>query len=149
MKWVTSRGIKISRAAAAWLIRRFIDRDAELLFVSPGEVVATAEREGGVGFHVAGTPYPPGGPDGPSSFEALVAAHCPDNDALREMARIVGHADRPGRPDPPPEAAGLRLISAAFPLIARDDMETVERSQFMYDALHAALEERARARQKK
>ena len=149
MKWVTSKGIKISRAATAWLIRRFVDRDADLRFVPPGDVLATAEREGGVGFHAAGTPYPPAGPHGESSFEALVAAYCPDNEALQEMAQIVGHADRPGRANAPPEAAGLRLISAAFPLIARDDMETVERSQFMYDALYAALEERVRSRLKK
>jgi hypothetical protein len=149
VKWVTSKGIKISRAATAWLIRRFIDRDAELLFVPSADVLATAEREGAVGFHAAGTSYPPVGPDGQSSFEALVAAYCSENEALREMAQIVGHADRPGRANAPPEAAGLRCISAAFPLIARDDVETVERSQFMYDALYAALEERVRARLKK
>ena len=149
MKWITSKGIKISRAATAWLIRRFIDHDAELLFVSPGDVVSTAEREGGIGFHAVGTPYPPVGPQNQSSFEALVAAYCPDNDALREMAQIVGHADHSGRANAPPEAAGLRVISGAFPLIARDDMETVERSQFMYDALYAALEQRLRARLRK
>ena len=149
MKWVTSKIIKISRAATVWLIRRFIDHDAVLLFVPPGNVLATAEREGAVGFHAVGTPYPPAGPHDQSSFEALVAAYCPENDALRAMAQIVGHADRPGRANAPPEAAGLRLISAAFPLVARDDMETVERSQFMYDALYAALEERLRAGLKK
>jgi hypothetical protein len=57
------------------------------------------------------------------------------------MSVIVRHADVPQQSEAP-EAAGLRLISGAFPLIARDDAETVERSAFMYDALYAALQER-------
>jgi hypothetical protein len=57
------------------------------------------------------------------------------------MSVIVRHADAPPA-DPVPEAAGLRMISGAFPLVASDDMETVERSAFLYDALYAALQRR-------
>jgi hypothetical protein len=58
MHWVTSRKIKINRAATAWLIRRFVDPEAAFVFVAPGEVAAEAQRLDGVGFHAPGTPYP-------------------------------------------------------------------------------------------
>ena len=58
MNWVTRRGIKINRAATAWLIRRFIDRDATFVFVGGAAVAAEAKRLDGVGFHAPGTAYP-------------------------------------------------------------------------------------------
>ena len=67
-----------------------------------------------------------------------MAERCPDDEVLAEMAVIVRHADRPPE-TPVPEAPGLRLISGAFPLVARDDHETLERSAFLYDALYAGL----------
>jgi hypothetical protein len=140
MHWVTSRKIKINRAATAWLIRRFIDPEAVLVFVSPGEVVAEARRLQGISFHAPGADYPARDDRGRIPFEALVDARCPDDPALQRMAVIVRDADVP-RADAVPEAAGLRLITGAFPLVARDDAETVERSAFLYDALYAALQQ--------
>ena len=139
--WVTKRGIKINRAATAWLIRRFIDPDAVFVFVSAGEVAHEARRLGGTGFHAPGTAYPARDARGRTPFEALVEDRCADDAALRAMSVIVRHADAPQEIEVP-EAAGLRLISGAFPLIARDDAETVEGSAFLYDALYAALAHR-------
>ena len=143
MHWITGRGIKINRAATTWLIRRFIDTDANFVFVKPAEVAETARALGGVGFHAPGTPYPARDEHGRTPFEMLVAERCSNDEVLREMSVIVRHADRP-EANPVPEAAGLRLITGAFPLVAKDDAETVERSAFLYDALYAGLTARHR-----
>src|SRR5215203_2421455 len=87
MQWVTSRKIRINRAATVWLIRRFIDPDAEFVFVAPGEVAAEAQRLGGIGFHAPGTAYPARDARGRIPFEALVADRCPDDAALRAHER--------------------------------------------------------------
>jgi hypothetical protein len=139
--WVTSRKLKINRAATAWLIRRFIDPAAVLVFVEPKEVAAEARRLGGIGFHAPGTDYLPRDTQGRTPFEALVDERCAPDDALRRMSVIVRDADVP-RDGEVPEAAGLRLISGAFPLVANDE-ETVERSAFLYDAMYAALRRRS------
>lgn len=143
MYWVTSRTLRINRAATAWLIRRFIDPEAVFVFVSPGEVAAEAERLGGTGFHARGTRYPARDAEGRTPFESLVLERCPGDAALRRMSAIVRDADVP-RAGELPEAAGLRLISGAFPLVAVDDAETVERSKFLYDAMYAALRQERR-----
>jgi hypothetical protein len=145
--WVTGRGIKINRAATAWLIRRFIDPEATFVFVKPAEVAETARTLGGVGFHAPGTAYPARDERGLTPFEALVAERCAGDEVLREMSAIVRQADRPepgAAAEAVPEAAGLRLITGAFPLVAQDDMETVERSAFLYDAMYAGLAARRR-----
>jgi hypothetical protein len=139
MHWVTSRKIKINRAATAWLIRRFVDPEAAFVFVAPGEVAAEARRLDGVGFHAPGTQYPARDAQGRTPFEAIVDERCADDPALRLMSAIVRDADVP-RAGEVPEAAGLRLITGAFPLIAQSDDETVERSAFLYDAMYAALQ---------
>jgi hypothetical protein len=138
MHWVTGRKIRINRAATAWLIQRFIDPDAVFVFVSPGEVAAEAARLGGVGFHAPGCSYPARDAHGRTPFEALVQERCPDDAALQRMSVIVRDADVP-RAGEVPEAAGLRLITGAFPLVAEDDADTVTRSRFLYDAMYAAL----------
>jgi len=141
MQWVTKRGIKINRAATAWLIRRFIDPEAVFVFVPAGDVAEEARKRGGIGFHAPGTGYPPRDARGLTPFEALVHDRCPADPALRAMSVLVRDADVPHVGELP-EAAGLRLISGAFPLVANDDQETVERSAFLYDALYAALAKR-------
>lgn len=141
MNWVTSQRIKINRAATAWLIRRFIDPDAVFVFVKPGDVASEARRLNGIGFHAPDTRYPARDANGRTPFEALVEEHCHDDPALMQMKIIVRDADLP-RPDAVPEAAGLRLITAAFPLISSNDDESVERSAFLYDALYAALQQK-------
>jgi hypothetical protein len=145
MHWVTTRGVKINRAATAWLIRRFIDPQAIFVFVGRDDVAATAQSLGGVGFHAPSAAYPARDPSGRTPFEALVAERCSGDDVLVEMSVLVRHADVPQAGEVP-EAAGLRLISSAFPLVASDDHETIERSAFLYDALYAGLAAR-RARQ--
>ena len=141
MKWVTRRGIRVNRAATAWLIRRFIDPEASFLFVDPEEVVAVQLREGATGFDAPGASYPHRDECDRCSFEALVKEHRPDNPALGRLARIVHGADFSAEIGLTPESAGLRAISRGFPLVARDDQDTVERAAFLYDALYASLKQ--------
>jgi hypothetical protein len=139
MLWVTKKRIKVNRAATAWLIKRFIDRDARIVFVDPGEVVLVQERDGARGFDAPGATYPHHDDRGRCSFEALVDEYCSDDAVLRRMAHIVHCADFRDEVDKAPEARGLRAISDGFPLIAADDDATVAGASFLYDALYASL----------
>ncbi len=140
--WVTKKRIKVNRAATAWLIRRFIDPAATILFVEPEEVAEVQRRDGAKGFDAPGATYPHQDPRGRCSFEVLVEERCADDPALVALARIVRGADFRDQLHVTPESAGLRAISDGFPLVARDDQETVERAAFLYDALYASLRER-------
>ena len=140
VQWVTRPQIRVNRAATAWLIRRFIDPDATFSFVEPGEVAEVERRTGAVGFDAPGARYPHKDDRGRCSFEALVQEHRPNDPALRELARIVHSADFKEGLAETPEAAGLIAISQGFPLVARDDLHTVERASFLYDALYAFLQ---------
>ena len=142
MKWVTRRAIRVNRAATCWLIRRFVDPDAELEFVEPEQVAEIERSEAAIGFDAPGARYPHRDAAGRCSFEALVDDHCPDDAALAILARIVHGADFGEEVDFTPESAGLRAISRGFPLVARGDAEIVERASFLYDSLYAAIQER-------
>ena len=139
MRWVTRPQIRVNRAATAWLVRRFVDPDAEFLFVAPEEVARVERETGAIGFDAPGARYPHRDGRGRCSVEALVDEHCPDDAALRRLGEIVHSADFPEAIDETREGAGLRAISRGFPLVARDDHETVERAAFLYDALYASL----------
>ena len=143
MRWVTRRQIRVNRAATAWLVRRFIDRDAEFLFLEPEEGARVEREAGAIGFDAPGARYPHKDAQGRCSFEALVDEHRPDDAVLRRLARIVRSADFPEELALTPEGAGLRAISRGFPLVSRDDHETVERAAFLYDALYASLRQEA------
>jgi hypothetical protein len=140
MKWVTRKRIRVNRAATAWFIRRFIDPAAELIFVAPEEVRSVQEKTGALGFDAPGATYPHEDEKGRCSFEALIAEHRPNDQVLAQMARIVHGADF-DKLDFTPESAGLCAISYGFPLVAKDDEETVAKSAFLYDALYASLSE--------
>ncbi|HEY5927992.1 MAG TPA: chromate resistance protein ChrB domain-containing protein [Kofleriaceae bacterium] len=141
MIWVTKQRIKVNRAATAWLIRRFIDPQAEIRFVSPEEVAVVQREHGAIGFDAPNAKYPHRDDRGRCSFEALVDEHVPNDPALARMARIVHCADFREEIDGVPEARGLRAISDGFPLITNDDDDTVTRASFLYDAMYAALDE--------
>jgi hypothetical protein len=141
MKWVTRKRIQVNRAATAWLVRRFIDPQADFIFVEPDQVASVQEQEGAVGFDAPGARYPHEDARGRCSFEALVDQHRPDDPALVELARIIHGADLKDL-DAAPECRGLLAISRGFPLVARDDHETMEKTAFLYDALYASLGQR-------
>ena len=141
MKWVTRKRIQVNRAATAWLVRRFIDPQAEFFFVDPEQVAAFQDREGALGFDAPGARYAHEDAQGRCSFEALVDERCPQDPALKELARIIHGADLKDL-GAAPECPGLLTISRGFPLVARDDRETMEKTAFLYDALYASLKQR-------
>src|SRR5262245_4622558 len=143
MNWVTRRRARVNRIATAWLVRRFVDRNAEFLFVEPDEVAAVQAERKATGFDAPGATYPHRDAQGRCSFEALAEEHRPEDAALRALAHIVHCADFPDDAQDVPEAAGLRAISHGFPLAAQDDHEALEKASFLYDALYAALQGRA------
>jgi hypothetical protein len=141
MKWVTRKRIQVNRAATAWLVRRFIDPRAEFLFVEPDQVVDIQAAEGALGFDAPGARYAHQDDRGRCSFEALVDERCAEDPVLQELARIIHGADLKDL-DAAPECRGLLAISRGFPLVARDDHETMEKTAFLYDALYASLKQR-------
>jgi len=140
MKWVTRRSIRVNRTATAWLVRRFLDPAASLLFVAPEEVAQVQKAHDASGFGAPGATYPHRDGKGRCSFEALVEERLPDEAALRALARIVHGADF-DELHIAPESAGLRAISRGFPLVSANDEETVAKASFLYDALYAALKQ--------
>jgi hypothetical protein len=139
MKWVTRKSIHVNRTATAWLIRRFLDPDAEILFVEPEEVASVQERENAVGFDAPGARHPHKDASGRCSFEQLVADRLPHDAALTRMARIVHGADYPEEIHTTPESPGLWAISQGFTDVGADDDDILNRAGFLYDSLYAHL----------
>ncbi len=141
MKWITRQGIRVNRTATCWLIRRFLDPEAEFIFVPANRVASMQAETGATGFDAPGATYPHKDAQGLCSFTALVYERMNDDPILWEMARIVQAADMKGQWDDHPAARGLQLISRGFPLVTKDDHETVERAAFVYEALYASIKQ--------
>ncbi len=134
MKWVTRERPKVDRVACPWLITRFIDPDAEFLFVPPGDVAAVAAAAGAIPFDVEGVELSHDGPL--CSFDAFLRKYGLTEPALHELARIVRGADT-ACPDLAPQCAGLLAISLGLSRIIRDDHEQLRHGMTLYDALYA------------
>jgi hypothetical protein len=139
MKWITRGQIRVNRTATCWLIRRFLDKEAEFLFVPADDVAAIQAQTGATGFDAPGATYPHQNAQGLCSFAALVRERLAHDPVMLEMARIVQAADIKGQLDDHPAARGLQLISRGFPLVTNDDDQTAERAAFVYDALYASI----------
>ena len=141
MKWVTREGAKTDRVACPWLIRKFIDPQAEFLFVPKEQVLEVARREGGKSFDCPGADYTHR--EGKCSFEVLVEEYRLDDPALQALARIVHGADIAADVGIVPEAAGLQAIAHGFAAICPDDQRKLELEFPLYDALYAWCEAKA------
>jgi hypothetical protein len=141
MKWIICKRIRVNRTATCWLIRRFLDPEAEFIFVPADQVVSMQADTGGTGFDAPGATYPHKDAQGLCSFAALVRERLAHNPVLLEMARIVQAADIRGELDDHSAARGLQLISRGFPFVTSDDHQTVERAAFVYDALYASIKQ--------
>jgi hypothetical protein len=140
VKWVTRRNIHVNRTATAWLIRRFLDRGAEIQFVDPSQVAEAQRSVGAVGFDAPGAAYPHKDSRGRCSFEQLVDERLPGDAALQRLARIVHEADFPNEPSSAPESRGLWAISQGFTEVGEDDHDIAARATFLYDSLYAHLQ---------
>jgi hypothetical protein len=139
MKWITRKRIHVNRTATGWLIRRFLDPQAEILFVEPGDVAAIQQRDGAIGFNAPGATYPHRDDRERCSFESLVDERVPGDEALQRLGKIVHGADFPAEIDIMRESAGLWAISQGFTDIGKDDADILERASFLYDSLYAHL----------
>jgi len=141
MRWVTRQHAKVDRIACPWLIRRFIDPQAEFLFVPDEAVLPTAHREGAVPFDVPGVEL--GHVEGRCSFESILRRYGLTDPALQLLGRIVHGADIPQDLAIEPEAAGLRAIAHGFALLHGADDQTKLRLEMpLYDALYRWCQER-------
>ena len=136
MRWVTREKAKVDRIACPWLIRKFVDSEAEFVFL-PHDTDWSAITDG-VLFDVAGAELGHHGEY--CSFDAIIARYRLDTDAaLLELARIVRAADTPHK-DWAPEGVGLEAIADGFRRISCDDFENMRRQFAVYDALYAYCE---------
>ncbi|HKA03844.1 MAG TPA: chromate resistance protein ChrB domain-containing protein [Acidimicrobiales bacterium] len=136
MKWVTRARPKTDRIACPWLIRRFIDPDAEILYVPAADVLAAAAGEDCSSFDAPGAAYTHR--EGKCTFEVLIDDFDLGSDAaLVRLARIVHAADIDGELDTDPAGAGLLAIGQGGLDVESDDHRLLERASFVYDALYA------------
>ncbi|MDP9452701.1 MAG: chromate resistance protein [Actinomycetota bacterium] len=136
MKWVTRARPKTDRIACPWLIRRFIDPDAEILYVPRDDVLAVAEAEGAHSFDAPGARYDHR--DGKCTFEVIIEEHGLAGDpALARLAKIVHAADIESELNTDPAGPGLLAIGLGGLDVEADDHRLLERASFVYDALYA------------
>ncbi|MGA7949885.1 MAG: chromate resistance protein ChrB domain-containing protein [Thiobacillaceae bacterium] len=134
MKWVTRERPKIDRIACPWLVARFIDEDAEFLYVPAGEVLKVAEDAGAIPYDIPGVRY---GHEGEQcSFDAFLKLHKLDDPALHELAIIVRGADT-ARLDLAPQCAGLLALSLGLSRNYPNDLDMLGQGMVMYDALYS------------
>ena len=134
MRWITRSHVHVDRVACPWLITRFIDSDAEFLFVAPKMVKEVAELEDAIPFDAPGAHLTHRGDA--CTFDALIADYGLKDPALLRLARIVNAADT-GHLEADPLAAGLEAIAVGFGLRHPDDLQNLVKQYEVYDALYA------------
>ncbi len=134
MKWVTRERAHVDRIACPWLIKKFVDEDAEFLFVPSDRVQETARTQNAIPFDVKDAEL--GHHGEMCSFDAIMKKYGLEDAALVELARIVRGADT-DKPELAPEAAGLDSIATGFKLISKDDYDNIGLQFPLYDALYA------------
>jgi hypothetical protein len=134
MKWVTWKNIGVDRMACIWLIRRWIDREAEFTFIPTGEKLLPEQGEP---FDIPGERYSHHG--GHCTFYALLKENSITDPILNRIAQIVDEADEIQVVSIEPAAFGLDLICRGLREISRDDIEAMERGNLIYNALYAQL----------
>ena len=131
--WVTRHRPKIDRIACPWLIRRFVDRSAEVLFVSPAEVMGVADRYAATPFDIEGVFWSHRGDA--CTFDTMLDEFALHSPALDRLATVVRAADT-NTHDAAPEAAGLLALSVGLSRQYKDDLAQLEAGMAVYDALY-------------
>jgi hypothetical protein len=136
MKWVTRSHVHVDRVACPWLIKRFVDNEAEFLFAPASQVMAVAEQTGAIPFDCMGKAELDHH-EGRCSFESIILKYELKDPALARLAKIVHAADVAQDIDKDPLARGLEAIAVGFGLRHPDDEENLEYQFEVYDALYA------------
>jgi hypothetical protein len=136
MKWITRARPKTDRIACPWLITKFIDPAAEILYVPADQVLEVTRREGAVSFDARGADYDHR--DGKCTFEVLIEEYnLGDDPALARLARIVHAADIAADLGTDPAGPGLLAIGVGGLDVEADDHRLLDKGRFVYDALYA------------
>jgi hypothetical protein len=133
MKWITRERPKIDRIACPWLVARYIDQQAEFLYVAPGDVLRIAGETSAIPYDIPGVELTHDGEL--CSFDAFLKKYCLDDPVLNQLALIVRGADT-SRLDLTPQSAGLYALSLGLSQNFRDDQEMLKHGMVMYDALY-------------
>ncbi|GAB6101684.1 chromate resistance protein [Thermococcus atlanticus] len=132
MKWVTREHVHVDRVACPWLIKRFIDPEAEFVFV-PRDTDPSTITEG-IPFDFKGVEL--GHHDGKCSFDAFVEKYNITDPAVLKIAEVVREADTHVE-NPQPLAVALDILARGYRMICEDDYETLEKEFYLYDAMYA------------
>ena len=144
MKWITREHVKVDRVACPWLIKKFVDPQAEFLFVPADQVMLIAERDGAIPYDVKGVELGHHGQE--CSFEAILKQYkLTDNAALVLLGKIVNGADTDNTLYHQPEGAGLEAVAEGFRHLGyTNDHQQNAAEWIVYDALYAYCQESIR-----
>jgi hypothetical protein len=134
MRWVTRAHVHVDRVACPWLISRFVDNEAEFVFVARDMVAQIAEDEFATPFDIDGVEL--GHHDGHCSFVSIMEKYHLKDKALLQLADVVNAADT-DRLDSNPYATGLEALAQGFSVMYPDDTDNLEAQFAVYDALYA------------
>jgi hypothetical protein len=141
MKWITRKNIKVDRVACPWLIKRFVDPQAEFLFVEEKDLLEQANLQGAIPFDAPKIDAVKLNHRGSRcSFEAILEDYSLADPALQRLALIVRAADVKGQETVAPEGIGLRSIAQGFVALGISDEERLDRQFPIYDALYAYVQ---------
>ena len=143
MKWVTREKGKVDRIACPWVIKKFVDSQAEFLFVPREKVLEVAKQENATPFDTQGAElmhYKENGEDR-VSFDAVIKKYGLKDPALLELAKIVRGADA-NIPNMPKESPGLEAAALGFRKTAKDDFENMKLQFPFYDAMYSYCQQR-------
>ena len=135
MKWITRSHVHVDRVACPWLILRFVDNEAEFLFVPANQVKKAAAETGAVPFDAPDVEL--GHHEGRCSFEAIIQKYELKDPALLRLAKIVHSADVAADIDKDPVARGLEAIAVGYGIRYPDDEQNLLQQFEVYDALYA------------
>ena len=136
MKWVTREHAKVDRIACPWLIKNFVDKDSEFLFVPADKVMQVAKEKNAIPYDVPNVELGHHGEE--CSFDAIIKKYALDkkDQALAELAKIVRGADTPNR-TLTPQSEGIVAIATGFAMNSKDDFDNMSKQFHVYDALYS------------
>lgn len=135
MQWITRSHVHVDRVACPWLIARFVDNEAEFLFVPKSQIERVAQETGAIPFDAPGVEL--GHHEGRCSFESILLKYGLTDPGLVRLAKIVHAADVSEDIDTDPIARGLEAIASGYSLRFPDDEENLDHQFEVYDALYA------------
>jgi hypothetical protein len=135
MKWITRSHVHVDRVACPWLITRFVDSEAEFLFVPRNQIEKAAKETGAIPFDAPGVEL--GHKDGRCSFESIILKYELKDPGLLRLAKIVHAADVETELESDPIARGLEAIASGYSLRFPDDLENLDAQFEVYDGLYA------------